>query len=115
MSSGPRKPPLRILLTGATGFIGGTVLHHLLTSTLPNLASKHFTLTVLVRDRSHAEAFTAAWGIRVHAVVYGGLDDLEKTTLIASQHDLVINMTLGFHAASAQALLAGLAQRKAET
>jgi len=115
MSSGTRKPPLRILLTGATGFIGGTVLHRLLTSALPNLASKHFTLTVLVRDAARAEAYTAAWGIRVHAVVYRGLDDLEKTTLTASQHDLVINMTLGFHAASAQALLIGLAQRKAET
>ncbi|GAB7328701.1 hypothetical protein MBLNU13_g00621t1 [Cladosporium sp. NU13] len=115
MSSYARKPPLRILLTGATGFIGGTVLHHLLTSTLPNLEAKHFTLTVLVRDSSRAAAYTAAWGIRVHTVVYGGLDDLEKSTLIASQHDLVINMTLGFHAASAQALLAGLARRKAET
>lgn len=115
MFSGPRKPPLRILLTGATGFIGGTVLHHLLTSTLPNLKAKNFTLTVLVRDASRAAAYTAAWGIRVHAVVYEGLDDIEKTTLTASQHDLVINMTLGFHAASAQALLAGLARRKAET
>lgn len=35
--------------------------------------------------------------------------------MVASQHDLVINMTLGFHAASAQALLTGLAQRKVET
>lgn len=114
MSSGARTPPLRILITGATGFIGGTVLHHLLTSSLPNLKAKHFTLTVLVRDASRAAAYTAAWGIRVHAVVYEGLDDLDKTTLTASQHDLVINMTLGFQAASAQALLAGLAQRKAE-
>jgi nucleoside-diphosphate-sugar epimerase len=115
MSPVARKPPLRILLTGATGFIGGTVLHHLLTSTLPALKAKTFTLTVLVRDPSRAETYTAAWGSRIYSVVYGGLDDTEKTTLIASQHDLVINMTLGFHAASAQALLTGLALRKAET
>jgi len=91
------------------------VLHELLNSSLSNLQSKNFTLTVLVRDASRAAAYTAAWGIRVHPVVYGGLDDTEKTTSIASQHDLVINMTLGFHATSAQALLAGLALRKAET
>jgi nucleoside-diphosphate-sugar epimerase len=115
MSLGARKPPFRILLTGATGFIGGTVLHHLLTSTLPALKSRNFTLTVLVRDASRAAAYTATWGIRVHTVIYDGLDDIETTTSIASQHDLVINMTLGFHAASAQALLAGLALRKAET
>jgi nucleoside-diphosphate-sugar epimerase len=115
MTLNPRKPPLRILLTGATGYIGGTVLHHLLTSSLPALASKPFTLTVLVREASRAATLTATWGIRVHAVVYAGLDDTATTTLIASQHDLVINMTLGFHAASAQALLAGLALRKAET
>ena len=115
MSSGVRKPPLRILLTGATGFIGGTILHHLLSSSLPNLKAKHFTLTVLVRDASRAAAYTACWGIRVNAVIYEGLDDIEKTATVASQHDLVINMTLGFHAASAQALLTGLARRKAET
>jgi nucleoside-diphosphate-sugar epimerase len=115
MSSSDRKPPLRILVTGATGFIGGTVLHELLTSSLPALESGNFTLTVLIRDASRAAAYTAAWGIRVHPAVYGGLDDIETTTLIASQHDLVINMTLGFHASSAQALLAGLALRKAET
>jgi nucleoside-diphosphate-sugar epimerase len=115
MSQGARKPPLRILLTGATGFIGGTVLYHLLLSNLPALKSGNFTLTVLIRHASRAATFAAVWGIRVYPVVYGGLDDLEKTTAVASQHDLVINMTLGFHAASAQALLRGLALRKAET
>jgi uncharacterized protein YbjT (DUF2867 family) len=58
MSLGARKPPLRILLTGATGFIGGTVLHHLLTSALPALKSRNFTLTALVRDASRAAAYT---------------------------------------------------------
>lgn len=115
MSQMARKPPLRILLTGATGFIGGTVLHHLLSSILPGLKSNNFTITLLLRDASRAATYTAAWGIRIHTVVYGGLDDIENTTTAASQHDLVINMTLGFHAASAQALIRGLAQRKAET
>ena len=91
------------------------MLHELLNSSLPNLRSKDFTITILIRDATRAAAYIAAWGIRVHPVVYGGLDDTEKTTSIASQHDLVINMTLGFHATSAQALLAGLALRKAET
>lgn len=115
MPQGPAKPPLRILLTGATGYIGGTVLHQLLCSSLPALKSGNFTITLLLRDASRAATYTAAWGIRIHTVLYGGLDDLEKTTSAASQHDLVINMTLGFHAASAQALMRGLALRKAET
>jgi nucleoside-diphosphate-sugar epimerase len=115
MSQAARKPPLRILLTGATGFIGGTVLHHLLHSNLPALKPENYTLTVLVRDASRAATFTAAWGIRVYPMVYGGLDDIKKLTSVASQHDLVVNMTLGFHAASAQALLRGLVLRKAET
>ena len=115
MALGPRNPPLCILITGATGFIGGTVLHELLTSSLPGLESKDLTFTVLIRDASRAAAYTTTWGTRVHPVVYGGLDDTKTTTAVASQHDLVINMTLAFHAHSAQALLDGLALRKAET
>lgn len=105
--------PARILLTGATGFIGGTVLQQLLDSSHPALATA--TITILIRDDSRAEAFANAFGTRVQPVVYEGLDDIEKTETVASQHDVVISMTLGFHAASAQALLRGLAQRKAAT
>lgn len=105
--------PARILLTGATGFIGGTVLQQLLDSSHPALATA--IITILIRDASRAQAFTNAFGTRVQPVVYEGLDDIEKTEAVAAQHDVVTSMTLGFHAASAQALLRGLSKRKAAT
>lgn len=86
MSSSSRNPPFCILLTGTTGLIGGTVLKYILTSILPNFKAKHFTLTVLVRDAPRAASFTTARGIRVHTVVYGGLDDIEKI-ILAGEND----------------------------
>ncbi|KAL4744892.1 hypothetical protein BDW72DRAFT_199163 [Aspergillus terricola var. indicus] len=43
------------------------------------------------------------------------LDDLETTTAVAAQHDIIINITLGYHSTSAQVLLRGLAQRREQT
>ncbi|KAK6085477.1 NAD dependent epimerase/dehydratase [Seiridium cupressi] len=105
--------PAQILLTGATGFIGGTILTCLLESDHPAL--KAASITCLVRGAERADTVSSAYGVRVRPVVYGGIDDLEATTKAASQADLVIGATLGFHPSSAQALLRGLAQRKAAT
>lgn len=103
----------RILLTGATGYIGGTVLTHLLNSQSRTL--RDATITCLVRGEARAVTLSTAYGKRVRPVVYQDLDDLETTSAIAAEHDLVINTTLGFHLASAQALLRGLAQRQIAT
>ncbi|KAK9774771.1 putative NAD-dependent epimerase/dehydratase domain-containing protein [Seiridium cardinale] len=105
--------PTQILLTGATGFIGGTILACLLESDHPAL--KTATITCLVRGAERADTLSSAYGVRVRPVVYQGIDDLEATTKAASQADIVIGATLGFHPASAQALLRGLAQRRAAT
>lgn len=105
--------PSQILLTGATGFIGGTVLTHLLNSSSPSLSTA--TITCLIRGPERAAKLSSAYGVRVRPVVYKDLEDIETTTAVAAQHDLVINTTLGYHLASAQALLRGLAQRKALT
>jgi hypothetical protein len=48
-------------------------------------------------------------------VLYKNLDDLEGATKVAAQHDIVINTAMGYHPASAEALVRGLAQHKAET
>src|SRR5689334_13797973 len=103
----------KILLTGATGFIGGTILTQLLTSSSPELEKPK--ITCLLRGNDRAAKLTEKYGDRVHPVIYQGLDDLSTTVDIASQHDIVINTTDGYHAASAQALVRGLAQRKKET
>ncbi|CEL11450.1 Putative NAD dependent epimerase/dehydratase family protein [Aspergillus calidoustus] len=99
----------KILLTGATGFIGGSILTALLQSSHSSIPSS--PITCLLRDANRAALLTSTYGERVNPVVYNGLDDLETTTAVAAQHDLVINTTLGYHSAST-ALLRGLAQRK---
>ncbi|KAI0460002.1 NAD dependent epimerase/dehydratase family protein-like protein [Xylaria acuta] len=107
-TSSPSAP--RVLLTGATGFIGGSVLTQLLDSASPSLQSA--PITCLVRGADRAAKLTAAYGDRVKSVLYKDLDDLETATAVAAQHDVVISTTLGYHAASVRALLEGLAQRK---
>lgn len=103
----PTTVPPKILLTGVTGYIGGTVLTHLLNSTSPA------TITCLVRGPERAATLSSTYGDRVRPVVYKDLDDLEATTAAAAQNDIVINTTNGYHSASTQALLRGLGQRKA--
>ncbi|KAL6690473.1 NAD dependent epimerase/dehydratase [Trichoderma pleuroticola] len=75
----------KILLTGATGYIGGTILHQLL---------------------------EAKYGDRVECIPFSGLDDLALLTETAGKHDIIINAASGFHAASAEAMIKGLALRK---
>jgi nucleoside-diphosphate-sugar epimerase len=100
--------PPQILLTGATGYIGGSILAHLLNSPSPTLSKA--TITCLIRGPERAVTLSSTYGARVRPIVYKDLDDLEATTAVAAQHDLVINTTLGFHPASAQALIRGLAR-----
>ncbi|KAI0399297.1 hypothetical protein F4802DRAFT_603099 [Xylaria palmicola] len=113
----------RILLTGASGFIGGSVLTQLLNSSSPSLRSG--PITCLVRGADRVTKLKEAYGARVNPVLYResyliftfdvayqGLDDLETATAVAAQHDVVISATLGIHTASVRALLEGLARRK---
>ncbi|RWA11511.1 hypothetical protein EKO27_g3622 [Xylaria grammica] len=109
MAATTSSPP-RILLTGATGFIGGSVLTQLLDSTSPGLRAT--PITCLVRGADRAAKLTAAYGDRVNTVLYKDLDDLDIITAVASQHDVVISTTIGYHTPSAHAIIEGLAQRK---
>jgi nucleoside-diphosphate-sugar epimerase len=103
----------KILLTGSTGYIGGTILSHLLKSNHPAL--KDAVITCLVRGEDRVTTLKNAYGDRVNPVLYKDLDDTETTIAIASQHDVVINTTLGYHPASGAALVEGLAKRKQTT
>ncbi|KAK5631072.1 hypothetical protein RRF57_006787 [Xylaria bambusicola] len=86
---------------------GGSVLTQLLSSTSPSLQSA--PITCLVRGAERAVKLTATYGDRVIPVVY---DDLETTTAVAAQHDVVISTTIGYHTPSTRAIQEGLAQRK---
>lgn len=101
----------KILLTGATGYIGGTILAQLVKSNHLGLQS----ITCVVRGADCITKLKEVYGDRVKGEIYKGLDDVDRAIEIASQHDIVINTTLGFHAESAIALVRGLTQRKKAT
>ncbi|KAM0328496.1 hypothetical protein ACHAQA_004903 [Verticillium albo-atrum] len=112
--STPDRPPPKILLLGATGYVGGTVLHRLLTSPHPALAALP-PLTLPVRGAPRAKQLASAYGPRVTPIPFTSLDDTTHLRALAADHDIVINAGSGFHPASAQALVRGAADRKATT
>lgn len=113
MMNGDMTSPPKILLTGATGYIGGSVLHHLLQSNAESL--KNASVTCLVRGAARIAKLNTEYGRRVNPVLFQDLDDTDRIIDIASQHDIVINTTLGYHPASAAAVVKGLAKRKQAT
>ncbi|KAK5946562.1 hypothetical protein PMZ80_000705 [Knufia obscura] len=106
--------PTKLLLTGVTGYIGGTILSHLLSSIKsgtidPSL--KDIEISVLTRDDSRATYFSSTLNLKVHTIT--SLDDTPAITAAAAQNDIVIQCTSGYHGPSARALIRGLAQRRA--
>jgi len=71
-----------VFLTGATGYIGGTVLTKLLES-----SSKKYSITALVRSET---ALPKLKSLGVKGLI-GSLDDSELLAKAASEADLVIN------------------------
>lgn len=88
---------MNIFLTGATGYIGGTVAHRLM--------DEGHKLSGLVRDADKARRL-ASIGIEP---VMGGLDDAAVLTAEARRADGVINAASSDHRGAVEALLAGLA------
>ncbi|KAI0477308.1 NAD dependent epimerase/dehydratase [Xylariaceae sp. FL0804] len=121
--------PPKILLLGATGYIGGTVLDALVASRDPFLAAVP-RFTVLLRshrsratDRTadwvvddeedhRARRLSAAYGGRVACVPFAGLDDAEVVRAVAAEHDVVVNVGTGFHPGGTEALVHGLVKRR---
>ncbi|KAH8799785.1 hypothetical protein F5884DRAFT_117194 [Xylogone sp. PMI_703] len=100
----------KILLTGATGYIGGAILDSLLDQEYITLNKSN--ITVLVRGEKNAQVFASKG---VTTMLFNSLDDTDVLAEAASQHDIVIHAASGFHTLSARALVLGLAQRKKET
>ncbi|KAJ6520903.1 hypothetical protein DFH09DRAFT_225596 [Mycena vulgaris] len=78
-------PQTNIFITGATGYIGGTVLSLL----LDHKDAAHFDITALVRSAENAEKLKAATGI---AVVVGSHSDLEVVESLASKASVIFSM-----------------------
>lgn len=95
----------KVLLTGATGYIGGDILH--------SLARAGHSITSLVRDANKAQQVQLAY-----PDVKTILGDLDDTDLIKKQSqaaDVVLNFAATAHAASAKAIAEGLQARQKET
>ncbi len=88
---------MNIFMTGATGYIGGTIARRLL--------DDGHTLRGLVRDGEKAKKL-AAFGIEP---VIGGLDDAAILAVEAGRADAVINTANSDHRGAVEALLDGLA------
>lgn len=100
----------RILLTGATGYVGGTVLDHLIKNQEPSI--KGLTFDLLVRTEDAAAKLRGAYGDRVNPIQWrGGLTDVPFITETAANYDLIINTGSGFVAEGARAFVQGLARR----
>ncbi|RDX55262.1 NAD-P-binding protein [Lentinus brumalis] len=96
-----------ILLIGATGYIGGAVLHRLLGFG----SSATFLITALVRNQQKARDIEP---FGVHSVV-GSLDDTDLLTKLAKDADIVIECADADHLPSTKAILAGLKERQLAT
>jgi uncharacterized protein YbjT (DUF2867 family) len=80
-----------VLLTGATGFLGGHVLRR--------LVEADYVVTAFVRSRAKAEALRAR--IPGFAIAEGNLDDPRSLLAAAHGHDTLVNVaSLGFGHAS---------------
>ncbi|KAJ7452814.1 NAD(P)-binding protein [Mycena latifolia] len=95
----------KFLLTGATGYVGGTVL----TRFLAHPRANTFDITVLVRDPKKAAKFEEQG---VHAVV-GSHSDAQLVEKLASEADVVIAVADSDDLGAAQAILKGLRKRHA--
>lgn len=95
-------------MTGATGFIGGTILDHFLKC--PNF--KNLSFSILARDDDRAKQLQAD-GLKLYTMK--NLDDFDAISKAASEHDVVIGAVSGYHTGSAKAIIDGLSKRKQQT
>ncbi|KAI0064523.1 NAD(P)-binding protein [Artomyces pyxidatus] len=96
-----------VFLTGATGYIGGTVLQRLLEHTERN----KFDITVLVREEGKAERLRQL-GLKTEV---GTLDDLDLVRQLAARADIVLNNASADHLPGIKAILSGMKERFEKT
>lgn len=90
----------KIFLTGASGYIGGDVLHALAT------AHPDYEISALNRDQQKADQITKAYpSVKI---VQGSLDDAAVLEAEASKSDIVLHLAATGHLPSVQSILKGL-------
>ncbi|KAF1850521.1 NAD dependent epimerase/dehydratase family protein [Cucurbitaria berberidis CBS 394.84] len=101
------KASRSILITGATGYLGGGFLAEVLTSNNSILLSA--TYSVLLRSSSQASLFT---NLDVTPLVLQNTEDLTELRHIASNYDIIVNFAYNVMPEHAKALVLGLGDRK---
>jgi nucleoside-diphosphate-sugar epimerase len=109
MSSAPT--PIEVLLTGATGYIGGTVLHLLLARQDQSHPRFHFTALVRSKD-SAAKLATLSNGHHRVTPLLGSLDDWGLLADAAGKSDLALHFADSDHMPAVDAITTGLIRRR---
>jgi len=97
----------KVFLTGATGYVGGQVLHSI-TAALPDISVRF-----LVRDNAKEKTVKATFP-RVQTVE-GSLDDKETIIQEARDADIVLNFADAKHIGSVEAIHEGLKGRSTDS
>ncbi|KAI8980053.1 NAD-P-binding protein [Trametes punicea] len=95
-----------IFLTGATGYIGGSVLERLLNHPSANT----FDITVIVRNAEKAKILESKFGVNV---VLGNHQEHDKLEALAEKAHIVFNCADADDEGAAKAILRGLRKRHA--
>ncbi|KAF7303425.1 hypothetical protein MIND_00571100 [Mycena indigotica] len=102
--------PLSVLLTGATGFVGGTALSAFLER--PDYLAGNVRLTVLVRGEARAAVLREKIGVEV---LVADLADVDVVRAAAREADVILHTANADHPPSARAMLEGLKERYEKT
>ncbi|KAI9061107.1 NAD-P-binding protein [Trametes sanguinea] len=96
-----------IFLTGATGYIGGSVLERL----LKHPSANTFDITVIVRNAEKAKILESKFGVKA---VVGTHQDLDKLETLAENAHVVFHCADADDLPAAKAILSGLRKRHAK-
>ncbi|KAI0635945.1 NAD-P-binding protein [Trametes polyzona] len=96
-----------IFITGATGYIGGSVLERL----LKHPSAGTFEISAIVRNAEKAKILESKFGVRV---VHGSHQDLDKLEALAENAHVVFHCADADDEPAARAILSGLRKRHAK-
>lgn len=102
------KKEIPTFFTGATGYIGGSVLNRMLKLNEDASHPYLYKITALARDPAKAKLLGELPNV---TALQAGLDDAEKLESICSQCDLIVHTAHADHMVAIKAILAGMAKR----
>ncbi|GKZ37769.1 hypothetical protein AbraIFM66950_009527 [Aspergillus brasiliensis] len=99
-----------LLITGVSGYIGGTILSTLLKD--QSQWTKQLKIDCLVRSELQASAVQK---LGASPIIITSFNETERLEKIAEDYDIIIHAGAGWHTPSAQALIRGQGTRKTKT